>query len=160
MNPSHNRWVIWCSFALALLLGIIEIPFGWREYRPEFLAVVAIYWSLRMPQYVQLSVILLFGCFQDLLEGVVLGQHALGLMAVCYICILSYQRVQYYQWWQQSILVFVIVGIYQLVDSWAHSLSGVVVGSYNLLLPALTSAILWPLAKSGLNQVSLRFRVT
>lgn len=160
MERGHNRWIIWLTFAAALMLSIVPIGFEWREFRPEFVALVAIYWCIVLPQQVQLVVIWVFGCLQDILEGGLIGQHSLGLMAICYVCLLSYQRIRHYQWWQQSLLVFMIVGIYQLVDSWSHSLYGVTVGSFQLLVPALSTAAFWPIGRLLLGRIKKKYRIS
>lgn len=160
MVKAHNRFIIWLSFLVALLLMIFPLgrESGWL--RPEFVPVLVIYWVLVMPQQSSLLFIWVLGCFQDLLEGVMLGQHAMALMVVAYVCLLSYQRMRNYTLWHQTFFVFVLVGLYQLVDNWVHSLQGHAAPNLVFLMPAFTSALMWPLLWILLEQLRVRYRIS
>lgn len=157
---SHGRIVIAVSFALALALAVFPIgrDNGWL--RPEFVPMLVIYWVMVLPQQSSLLSIWLVGCVQDLLEGVALGQHAMALMVVAYVCLLSYQRMRNYTLWHQTFFVFVIVGLHQLVDNWVHSLHGSASQTLVFILPAFTSALLWPMAWLVLEKVRQYYRVS
>lgn len=157
---AHNRFVIWLSFLLALLLMIFPLPPGIAWLRPEFVPMLVVYWVLVMPQQSSLLFIWVLGCSQDLLEGVMLGQHAMALMVVAYVCLLSYQRMINYTLWHQTFFVFVLVGLYQLVDNWVHSLQGSAANSLVFLLPAITSALIWPVLWMLLERVRHSYRIT
>lgn len=157
---AHNRFIIWISFLLALLLMIFPLPPAVVWLRPEFVPMLVMYWVLVMPQQSNLLFIWVLGCSQDLLEGVMLGQHAMALMVVAYVCLLSYQRMVNYTLWQQTFFVFVLVGLYQLVDNWVHSLLGSAAHSLVFLLPAVTSALVWPLLWLLLERVRHRYRIS
>lgn len=157
---AHNRWLITATFVLALLLTVFPVSATWRWFRPEFITLLVIYWVLVMPQQLSLLRIWLLGCAVDLLLGSMLGQHALALMVVTYICMLSYQRVRSYALWQQSAFVFLIVGLQQLVGNWVHSLSGSTPPSLVFLMPALISALVWPFLFLYLDRLRLRLRVS
>jgi len=157
---AHNRWLITATFVLALFLTVFPVGATWRWFRPEFITLLVIYWVLVMPQQLSLLRLWLLGCAVDLLVGSMLGQHALALMVVTYICMLSYQRVRSYALWQQSAFVFLIVGLQQLVGNWVHSLSGSTPPSLVFLMPALLSALVWPFLFLYLDSLRLRLRVS
>ena len=156
----HNRWLVWVGFLISLLLMIYPLSPQLQWFRPEWVALLVIYWTIKLPLQVSLTPIWLLGLFLDVLEGSLLGLHALALMGVVYVCLLTYQRFQNYVLWHQSLLVFVMVGIHQLVDNWVHSLSGSAAQSLIFLLPALISALAWPLLWIVLEQVRVRYRIT
>lgn len=160
MIRAHNRFIIWLSFLIALLLMIFPLgrESGWL--RPEFVPMLVIYWVLVMPQQSSLLFIWGLGCCQDLLEGVMLGQHAMALMVVAYVCLLSYQRMRNYTLWHQTFFVFVLVGLYQLVDNWVHSLQGHAAQNLIFLMPAFTSALMWPLLWICLERIRISYRVS
>lgn len=157
---AHNRWVVVCSYLLALLLAAFPLspPNGWL--RPEFVAVLVIYWLMVMPQQTSMMVIWVVGCLQDLMSGVALGQHAMALMVVAYVALLSYQRMLNATVWRQMFAVFVLLGLHQLVINWVHSLSGAAAPSLVFLLPAFVSALLWPVFYMMLERVRRYWHVT
>ncbi len=159
MVKSHNRYMILVTFFVALLLAIYPIGStnGWL--RPEFVPMLVIYWVMVMPQQSSIFSLWCLGCAQDLLEGVALGQHAMALMIVAYVCLLSYQRMRNYTLWHQTFFVFVIVGLHQLVDNWVHSLQGNAADSLVFLLPAFTSALIWPLVWLILERIRVSYRI-
>jgi rod shape-determining protein MreD len=157
---AHNRLVIWLSFLLALLLMIFPLPQEAAWFRPEFVPMLVVYWTLVMPQQSSMLFIWVLGCSQDMLEGGTLGQHAMALMVVAYVCLLTYQRMINYTLWQQTFFVFVLVGLYQLVDNWVHSLQGNAAHSLIFLLPAVTSAVIWPVLWLLLERLRYRYRIT
>lgn len=142
---SHNVVIIAVSFFVALLLAVFPLPVSWAWFRPEFVALLMIYWVMALPQQVGVGVAFTVGLLQDIAEFAVLGQHALALVAVSYVCMLSYQRIRNYALWQQSAWVFVLIGLHQLFWNWVKGFSGPAAQSLIFLVPALVSALLWPL---------------
>ncbi|GAB1263754.1 rod shape-determining protein MreD [Aurantivibrio infirmus] len=144
LQQTHNLSIVGFSFLVAFLLCVLPLPDGWGWFRPQFVALLVIYWVMALPQQVGVGTAFTVGIGQDLLEHAVLGQHALALVAVAYVCLLSYQRIRSYALWQQSMWVFILVGIHQLFWNWAHSMVGVTSSSLIFLVPALVSALIWP----------------
>lgn len=160
LTKAHNRWVIPLSYCLALLLCIFPVVYEGRWLRPEFLALVVIYWVVRMPQQISMTLIFIAACLQDLLEGGYLGQHGLALVAVAYLALLLEPRIKHYVMWQQAIAVLLMVIAHQLVDNWVHSFQGAAAVSMEFLMPAFTSAMLWPLVQMGMDRLRQRLRVS
>ena len=156
---AHNRWVIPFSFLFALLLCVFPVMHEARWLRPEFLALFVIYWVVTLPRTVNVLVILLIGCFQDLLEGSLIGQHGLALITVCYLCLVIEQRMRHYASWQQSLVVVIIIAAHQMVDNWIHSFLGGGAENFEFLMPALTSAMLWPIVFILLDKLRWQLRV-
>ena len=55
------------------------------------------------------------------------------------------QRLRLFAPMQQALMLFVLVGTHQLITQWVQSLQGGGAASFAFLLPALTSALVWPL---------------
>ncbi|HCH20308.1 MAG: rod shape-determining protein MreD [Cellvibrionales bacterium] len=136
-----------------LLLSIYPLPVWVQWLRPEFAALAVIYWVMLAPFQLGMTLAWFIGLSIDLLEGGVLGQHALALTIIAYICALSHQQLKMFSLGAQVLAVFLLVFIYQLITYWVNSLTG---GSFNsmlFLLPALMSALFWPLLKLILDYV-------
>ncbi len=155
----HNRWLIAVLFLLGFVLAVFPLPVEWRWLRPEFIAILVIYWITVMPQQFGAGLAWCVGILQDVIEGVVLGEHALALVLVAYVCQLSYQRIRSYAVWQQSAWVFVLVGIHQLFGNWVHSLLGYSAPPLLFLSPAFMSALLWPVAILLFERLRTAYRV-
>lgn len=146
------------SFAVALVLSVAPVPPGWAWFRPELVALLAIYWVMALPGQVGVGMAFAVGLVQDVVENATIGQHALALVAVAYVCVLSYQRIRNYAVWQQSAWVFVLVGIHQLFWNWVHSLAGPAAQSLIFLVPALVSALVWPIVLITMEWLRYRTR--
>ena len=144
-QEQHSYWVIIFTFLLAALLFIIPLPEWLLWARPEWLALVLIYWVIALPHRVGIFTGLVLGVFMDVLEGAVLGQNALSLALLALLSLVLYQRMRVTSLWQQSAMVFLLIGINQLICQWIQNLQGVAAQSMMFLLPAFTSALLWPM---------------
>lgn len=160
LQRAHGQWVIVLSLLLALLLSIWPMPLWAQWGRPEWLSMVLIYWVLALPSRVGIGVCWLCGLLLDIIEGAPLGQNALALAVIAYICLILYQRVRMFSPWQQAAVVFVLVGLNQMVAHWVQTVTGTAAPNLLFLLPALVSALLWPLLSALLRFCRRRFYVT
>lgn len=144
-NRLHVFSVILMTLLVALLFDVMPWPSQHLWWRPELLVMLVIYWVLFLPDKTSMSLVFVVGCLLDVTEGVALGQHAMGLMAIAYLCLLSYQRVRNYRLSHQCFFVFIFVGLFELIGNWSHSLRGANPDSLEFLIPALISAACWPL---------------
>lgn len=153
------RWLISLSIAVALVLSIVPLPFDLRWWRPEFVALIVIYWATYSPEYFGVLFAWVSGVLLDVMELSPLGFHSLGLVVVAYISHLSYQRIRSYTVWQQAAWVFVLVGIYQLFCNWASEFMGKNIETPSFLIAAIITAFLWPLVVVSLRTIKIRFRL-
>ncbi len=158
-QASQGTWVIVLSFAVAFLLAVFPLPVDLRWARPEWVTLVLIYWAIALPQRVGILVAFIVGLLLDVLEGSVLGQNALSLSVVTYLALVLYQRLRVFNMLQQASVIFVMVGINQLVSQWVQNLTGVGAVSLLFLLPAFLSALLWPAVLTALRSLRRHFQV-
>lgn len=156
--------VIALTFAVAMVFGVVTLPdsvppeLGYL--RPQWVVLVLIYWVIALPHRVGVIVAWSVGLLVDVLQGDLLGQHAIAFMLVAYISESLYQRLRMYTVWQQSIIVFVIVGLSQLINFWIESIAGVAEWSLWYLMPSVVSALLWPFVFLILRYLRRVFNVT
>ena len=155
-SPEVMPWgVVAMSVVAALIFAVWPLS-DWAQWlRPEFAAVIVIYWVVAAPFHIGMFFAWCLGLSMDLLEGVVLSQNALGLTVLAYVCFLLHQRLRMFGVFEQAASVFVLVGIHQLIGYWVHGLTG---GSYHtlaFLIPALISALIWPLVRLSLDRLRL-----
>ena len=159
VHEQHGYWVISLTFFLAIILAIIPLP-SWLVWaRPEWLALVLIYWVIALPHRVGIFTGLFLGVIMDVLEGAVLGQNALSLAVLALLSQVLYQRMRVTNLWQQAAMVFLLVGINQLICQWIQNLQGVAAQTPLFLLPAFSSALMWPVALQLLRALRRHYRV-
>jgi rod shape-determining protein MreD len=160
-NPDgHGYGVILLTFVAAYVLAVVPLP-AWLQWgRPEWVALTLIYWTIALPQRVGIFTALVLGAGLDVLKGSVLGQNAFALVVVALLSLLLYQRLRVYSLWQQATVVFILVGIYLLICQWVQKLEGVSLLPRLFLLPALTSALLWPVVLHVLRGTRRYYRVS
>jgi rod shape-determining protein MreD len=161
---SHGLWVIAASFLLAMILSIVAlpdfIPYEVGYLRPHWVALVLIYWVIALPYRIGIVVAWVLGLALDVLLGSLLGQHALSLIIVAYVASSLYQRLRMFAVWQQSLIVFAIIGLNQLVNFWIESIAGTTQWSMWYLLPSVVSALVWPWVFLFLRYARRLFHVT
>ncbi|MDR5905518.1 rod shape-determining protein MreD [Franzmannia qiaohouensis] len=136
--------LIWLSLLLALCLQVMPLADVWLIWRPDWLGLMLIYWCVVMPQRVGVLHGFVLGLLLDLIEGTPLGQNALTLSLLAFLCALVYQRLRAYSLLQQAILVFMLLGIVQLIEQWLRTIIGPFSIHLAFLLPSLIGGLLWP----------------
>lgn len=155
----HSYWVVLLSFLVAVILALVPLPVWSLWARPEWLALVLVYWTIALPHRVGIFTGLILGVMMDVLEGAVLGQNALALVVVASLSLILYQRMRVTNLWQQAAMVFLLVGINQLICQWIQNLQGVAAQTPLFLLPAFTSALLWPVVLHVLRGLRRHYEV-
>lgn len=140
----RGMWWVWASFVLGLILTILPLPSWVIWFRPEWLLLIVIYWSLALPHRVSVGVAWVLGLLYDAINGSLLGEHALAFMAVVYITVKLHLQIRMFPLWQQAMLVFGLVLWYQLLVFGMQGLAGNFPETLWYWLPAVTSMLLWP----------------
>ena len=156
---SRNLWVIWVSFALALLLSVAPMPSFMETGRPLWLALFMTAWTLALPHRVGMTTAWVLGLAADVLYGTLLGQNALILTFITFLVLSLHQRLRMFPMWQQSLVLLVVFGLAQLVQLWLNALTGNRPPTLLFILPALVSALLWPWVYTALRIIRQRLGV-
>lgn len=159
-QPANAYWVIVCSLLLAMVLALmpVRLPLAWL--RPEWTALVLLYWAIALPERVGVFTAASVGLVEDVLEGALLGQNMLALSLMVLLAHLLYERLRVFSGLQQSLMVFVLIGMHQLLCQWVQTLEGAGAASALFLLPALSSALLWPPLMLALRAVRRYYEVS
>lgn len=145
---SRGYWVILVSFFAAMILAVVtfpnNLPWEFGFLRPDWVLLVLIYWVIALPHRVGVFTAWVIGLMMDVLLGALLGQHALIFLLVAYIAQNLYQRLRMFAVWQQSMVVFALIGLSHLLGFWLERAIGAKEWSWWLMLPAIMSAFVWP----------------
>jgi rod shape-determining protein MreD len=155
----HGGAVILITFIAALLLTIVPLPEWLRYARPDWVALVLVYWCLALPDRVGVGTGWVAGLLVDLLTGTLLGQHALSLTVVAWLTLKFHQRIRLFPVLQQAVTVMVLLTIHQLLALWISRMIGRPPAPWYVWFPAVTGMLIWPLVFSMLRGLRRGFRV-
>lgn len=116
--------VIYLSLVVALVLMILPLPDWVQIYRPNWVALVLLYWSMALPKRVGLWFAFFTGIVLDVSQGTLLGQHTLALVVVIFINLNFYQRIRVLALAQQAIYIFLLLLINQMLVAWVEGVMG------------------------------------
>lgn len=161
MGPKANGiWVILLSFLVAYLLAIVPFPEWAMHYRPQWVAMVLIYWIMALPYRIGIGTAWCAGLFMDILEGSLLGLNALSFVIIAYATLSLHQRLRLFSALQQSGIVLALVGLSMVLTYWVKVATDQTdAGSMLFLLGALSSAFVWPWLFVFLRQLRRAFDV-
>lgn len=152
--------VIFLSFVAALVLTILPLPDWVEAFRPEWMAMVLIYWIIALPERVGVGTAWTTGLFMDVARGSVLGQYALAFTVMAFIVQSLHQRMRVYPMHQQSVVVTLLCLLVLLVVHWVKGFIGESPESLMHWMPALSSMLLWPWLFLIMRDLRRKFRVS
>jgi len=136
--------VIHVSLVVALILMILPLPDWAQMYRPNWMALVLIYWSMALPNRVGLWFAFFGGIVLDTSLGTLLGQHTLALVVVVFFNLNFYQRIRVLALAQQAIYVFALLLINQVVVAWVEGILGRPTPLLAYFGAPLVGMVIWP----------------
>lgn len=162
MSSRHSggTLIVFGTLIVGFILSQMPLPSMVVWWRPEWVAMIVIYWVMALPHRFGIGMAWMSGLALDVLKGSLLGMNALSLTVVAFITLVLHQRLRMFPLWQQAMMVLVLVGINQLIFHWIQSFAGTTGDSLVFLLPALVSAFLWPWVFVILRGIRRTFRVT
>ena len=105
----NSRWLVWFTFAVALVLSIMPLPASVAVWRPDWPAIVLIYWVMMQPRSYGVGIGWLFGLLEDVARGALLGQYAFGYALVAFLTLSFYRRIRVFPDWQQAFVVMTMI---------------------------------------------------
>jgi rod shape-determining protein MreD len=153
MSSEEPRVRMVVSALVALVLTVLPLP-GPKEldlFRPSFLVLTVLYWSIAAPRAGGVGFGWFCGLLLDVFHGPVLGEHALVLCMATGITAHEHQKIRTKPAFQQALIVLVILAFYEVVlfiiDGWA----GHAVTTPTRWIHCVTGAVIWPLAAAILS---------
>jgi rod shape-determining protein MreD len=142
-----NPFFIAVSLLLALVLNMIENVsiLGNAAWRPDFLALVLLFWSIHQPQKISIGWAFMLGLAADVHEVSFLGQHALAYTVLAFFATLIHRRLLWFSVPSQALQVLpLLIASHAITMVLRMSLGSSLVGWPMLFAPFL-EAMLWPL---------------
>ena len=144
------------SALVALALAILPLPGAVDAFRPDFLVLVVFYWSIESPRAGGLALAFIAGLALDVIQGVVLGQHALALTLMAAWATHLRLRVRVFSVLSQCLTIFALLTGYQFILFWVDGATGNPVTSFSRWLAPVIGALIWPLMVGTLSRLHER----
>lgn len=155
-----RNYAIALSIVIALLLQIMPMPPAADIYRPDWVLLVLCYWTLALPNRVNVGVAFLNGLILDILLGTAIGVHSFALSMCIYVLAANYQRLRNYSVWQQMFVIGLVAALYHLLIFWLQHLLTDIYFLFDYLWPVLTSMLIWPWLFALLRKIRRQLRVS
>ena len=156
-NDNRRRMVIAGSFVVAFILASITGPAWLEPLRPDWVALVLIYWCLAMPDRIGLGTAWLVGLLLDVVYGSLLGQHALAKTLVAFLVLKLHLRIRIFPAWQQALVVGLILVINHIIIIWVRGMSGQADAPGTLWFTIIVGMAIWPALFSLLRKTRRRY---
>jgi len=139
----HHWFASALSLGATLALAVVPLPDAVAPFRPDWVAVVLLYWSLMAPRHFSLFTAFWMGIALDTLSGALLGQNALALLLIVYLAEKFHLRLRVFPVSQLGFTVLVLLGLYEFVLFWIDGVAGRTVPLIERWLPPLTGTLVW-----------------
>jgi rod shape-determining protein MreD len=151
--------MIGISILVAFIFTMLPMPEVAMWCRPAWILLVLLYWQIASG-HVGIGFAWSMGLMLDILSGTILGEHALALTIVIYCASKMVLRFRMYPLLQQSLWVFVLVGLYQLIIYCVQGFIHELPHHYLYWFASLVSALLWPWLSIFMRDCRYWLRVT
>lgn len=137
-----NPGFIALSFFAAIMLNWMPW-YGWGLIlRPDFVALILLYWCTHKPYRVGIGIAWMVGIVTDVADASLFGQHALAYAILAFGGTVLHRRIQMFDLKQQTIQIFPLLLISYVTYAAVHwQVRGIIVWEY--FLGCLVSTAMW-----------------
>jgi rod shape-determining protein MreD len=108
-------WFIILSLMVGLLLNLLPIQGDMLMLRPDFVALVLLFWGIYQPERVGISIAFVMGLLMDVGNSSMFGQHALAYSVLIFIALLLRRRLQIFGLLKQAPQIGLLLLIAQFI---------------------------------------------
>lgn len=147
------------TFLIAILLAILPLPIWADWFRPAWVALTIIYWAFALPFRFKLGAAWIIGLFMDLIQGTLLGEHALIFTVIAYLVIKFQKRMATFSILQRTLIVFSLILLNQLFFFLIQGLTGPLAITWRYWITPFITGLFWPWVYNILKSCQRRFRI-
>lgn len=97
------------SILVAIILQMVPISSNYSFFRPDFVALILIFWLIYAPHVISPYAIFCLGLFCDVAYGYALGEHSVSFLLTSYLVYRLLRPLRVWPLWQQFSLILVIL---------------------------------------------------
>jgi rod shape-determining protein MreD len=146
------------TFIVGLMLTVMPLPESAEPFRPDWLALVVIFWAMQLPRTWSVGSAWFIGIVLDVSYGTLLGQHALALCLVAFATVRFHLLMRVFPLSQLSATIFALLALYQFILFWVNGVAGVTASTITYWAPVITGTLVWPFLFMFLSGVRYRSR--
>ena len=141
-------WFVVFTLSLAFTVNLLPLSGFALAKRPDFFALVLLYWAIHQPRWIGIGVAWACGLLTDVVEANLFGQHALAYAILGFAASYFHRRVLRFPLWQQALHVLGLLLIAQLVVLVLRLMSGATLPTAAIILGSFSSALIWPIVSA------------
>ncbi len=145
------------SFLVAGLLQFLPVSESLSIWVPQWLPLVVAYWALVLDDRFKLLLPCFVGLCLDVMNGTVLGQHALALLLLSFIVLKNAKKLRRAGRIQQIVEIGLLILCYQFILSVIQGVIGLQLVNWTYFASSLSSALIWPWISIVLDDRCQRF---
>ena len=127
----------------ALMLNLLPWSGAWLWIKPDFVALVVLYWCIEQPRKVGFVSAWMMGLFMDVADGTLLGQHALAYSILAYAGIVLHRRVRMFSGTPQVVHVLLLLLMNDVVVLAIRLVAGADFPGLQYFIGSFVAAALW-----------------
>lgn len=131
------------SLAAALLLNLLPWSGTWLWIKPDFVALVVLYWCIEQPRRVGFVAAWVLGLFMDVADGTLFGQHALAYSILAFAGIVLHRRVRMFSGTPQVFHVVALLLMNNLIVLVIRMAAGADFPGLQYFIGSFTAGALW-----------------
>lgn len=131
------------TLVVGLLLNLLPWSGTLLWVRPDFVALVLLYWCIEQPRRIGFVTAWLLGLLMDVADGSLFGQHALAYSILAYAGIVLHRRVLGFSGTPQIVHVVVLLLMNDLIVLAIRLLAGADFPGYQYFLGSFVAGALW-----------------
>jgi len=141
---SSRRLPVIITLVVGLMLSIMPLPDMIAPLRPDWLALLVIFWAMQLPRTWSVGTAWIIGVILDVSYGTLLGQHALALSVIVFITVRFHLLVRVFPLSQLTATVFALLALYQFLLFWINGVASVSAPLLTYWAPVVTGTLIWP----------------
>jgi len=132
------------TLVAALLLNLLPWSGLLFWIKPDFVALVVLYWCIHQPRKLGFAAAWLLGLMMDVADGSLFGQHALAYSILAFAGIVLHRRVQGFALTPQVLNVIMLLLFNDLIVLAIRMLAGGDFPGFQYFLGSFMAGALWP----------------
>ena len=132
------------TLVAALLLNLVPLSDWWLAARPDFVALILLYWCIEEPRKIGFLSAWLLGLLMDVADASLLGQHALAYSILAYAGIVLHRRVQRFSFAAQVLHVIPLLLLNDVIVLVVRLVAGGEFPGLPYFAGSLVGGVLWP----------------
>lgn len=156
---ANRNLPVFMTIIVALMLTMMPLPDSMSAFRPDWVALIILFWAMTVPRSYGVGAAFITGIFVDVAQATLLGQYALALVVITYITVKSHLLIRVFPLLQLTATIFALLALYQFLLFWINGVAGVEAPAVSYWGPVITGTLIWPLLYSFMSNVRNRVQL-